>query len=121
VNHVVFVQQENRSFDSYFGMLNPYRRARGWNIGDDQRQYDVDGIDDKLSTIFNKNDEGQVFPLFHTTSSCLDDMSSAWLESNVALSVKPVLSKVNPGVPGIVLIFAGSAELLLLPSRFNPT
>ena len=41
----------------------------------------MDGIDDKLSTIFNKNDEGTVFPLFHTTSSCLDDMSSAWLES----------------------------------------
>ena len=75
------MQQENRSFDSYFGMLNPYRQARGWNIGDDQRQYDVDGIDDKLSTVFNKNDEGTVFQLFHTTSSCLDDMSSAWLES----------------------------------------
>ncbi|HEV8180834.1 MAG TPA: alkaline phosphatase family protein, partial [Candidatus Angelobacter sp.] len=81
VNHIIFVQQENRSFDSYFGMLNPYRKARGWNIGDDQHEYDVDGIDDKLSTIFNKNDEGTVFQLFHTTSSCLDDMSSAWLES----------------------------------------
>jgi len=66
VNHVIFVLQENRSFDSYFGMLNPYRSARGWNIGDDQRQYDVDGIDDKLTTISNKNDEGTFFPLFHT-------------------------------------------------------
>src|ERR1041384_6847570 len=81
INHIIFVQQENRSFDSYFGMLNPYRKAHGWNIGDDQREYDVDGIDDKLSTIFNKNDEGTIFPLFHTTSTCLDDMSSAWLES----------------------------------------
>ena len=81
INHIIFVQQENRSFDSYFGMLNPYRKAHGWNIGDDQREYDVDGIDDKLSTIFNKNDEGTVFQLFHTTSTCLDDMSSAWLES----------------------------------------
>jgi phospholipase C len=62
-------------------MLNPYRKAHGWNIGDDQHEYDVDGIDDKLSTIFNKNDEGTVFQLFHTTSTCLDDMSSAWLES----------------------------------------
>jgi len=73
--------QENRSFDSYFGMLNPYRKARGWNVGDDQHVYDVDGIDDKLLTLSNKNDEGQIFHLFHTTSSCLDDMSSAWLES----------------------------------------
>jgi len=81
INHIIFVLQENRSFDTYFGMLNPYRKAHGWNIGDDQREYDVDGIDDKLSTIFNKNDEGTIFPLFHTTSTCLDDMSSAWLES----------------------------------------
>jgi len=81
VNHVILLLQENRSFDSYFGMLNPYRSARGWNIGDDHNEYDVDGIEDKLAAISNKNDEGQIFPLFHTTSTCLDDMSSAWLES----------------------------------------
>jgi phospholipase C len=73
--------QENRSFDSYFGLLNPYRRARAWNVGDDQHVYDVDGIDDKLLNIVNKDDEGTAFTLFHTTSSCLDDMTSSWLES----------------------------------------
>src|SRR5262249_52606090 len=81
VNHIIFVLQENRSFDSYFGMLNPYRKAHGFNIGDDHVEYDVDGIDDKLTTISNVNDEGTVFQLFHTTSSCLDDMTSSWLES----------------------------------------
>ena len=81
VNHVLFMMQENRSFDSYFGMLNPYRRAHGWNIGSDGQQYDVDGIDDKLNTISNVDDEGDIFKLFHSASSCLDDMSSAWLES----------------------------------------
>lgn len=81
VNHIIFMLQENRSFDSYFGMLNPYRKAHGWNIGDDGHEYDVDGIDDKLSTITNVDDEGQAFNLFHATSTCLDDMSSAWLES----------------------------------------
>jgi len=81
VNHVIFMLQENRSFDSYFGMLNPYRRAHGWNIGDDGKQYDVDGIDDKLTTISNQDDEGASFSLFHATSSCLDDMTSSWLES----------------------------------------
>ena len=62
-------------------MLNPYRKAHGFNIGDDHIEYDVDGIEDKLATISNKNDEGQVFQLFHTSSSCLDDMTSSWLES----------------------------------------
>jgi phospholipase C len=81
VGHIIFVLQENRSFDSYFGMLNPYRKAQGFNIGDDHVEYDVDGIDDKLTTLSNKNDEGTAFQLFHTSSSCLDDMTSAWLES----------------------------------------
>lgn len=81
VNHVIFMLQENRSFDTYFGMLNPYRVSRGWNIGDDQKHYDVDGIENKLNKLYNEDDEGQSFYLFHTTSTCLDDMSSSWLES----------------------------------------
>lgn len=81
IQHVLFLQQENRSFDTYFGMLNPYRINHGWNVGDDGKQYNVDGIDDKLSTVTNVNDEGAVFPLFKTRSTCLDDMTSAWLES----------------------------------------
>lgn len=81
INHVIFMLQENRSFDTYFGMLNPYRKAHNFNIGDDGHEYDVDGIDDKLSTISNPDDEGASFQLFHATSSCLDDMTSSWLES----------------------------------------
>lgn len=81
VNHVIFMLQENRSFDTYFGMLNPYRKANNFNVGDDGKEYDVDGIDDKLTTISNQDDEGATFTLFHATSSCLDDMTSSWLES----------------------------------------
>jgi phospholipase C len=80
VNHVLFMMQENRTFDTYFGMLNPYRVKNHYNVGDDGNTYNVDGIDDKLSTS-NTDDEGTSFQLFHTVSSCLDDMSSAWLES----------------------------------------
>jgi phospholipase C len=81
VNHVIFLMQENRSFDSYFGMLNPYRVAHGWNVGDDGNTYNVDGIDDKLASTSNVDDEGTAFSLFHTASSCLDDMSSDWIAS----------------------------------------
>jgi phospholipase C len=81
VNHVLFLMQENRSFDHYFGMLNPYRRNNGFNVGDDGKIYDIDGIDDKLGSISNQNDEGTTFNLFHTSSSCLDDMTASWLES----------------------------------------
>jgi len=81
INHVIFMLQENRSFDSYFGMLNPYRQANGGNIGDDGNTYNVDGIDDKLTRFTNSDDEGQTFSLFKFKSACIDDMSSAWLES----------------------------------------
>jgi phospholipase C len=81
INHVIFMEQENRTFDTYFGMLNPYRQAQGWNIGDDGKDYEVDGIDDKLSMISNIDDEGDVYPLFKFTSTCIDDETSAWLES----------------------------------------
>ena len=81
INHVIFMLQENHTFDNYFGMLNPYRAANGWNIGDDGNNYDVDGIDDKLNKISNQNDEGTSFALFKFTSTCIDDVTSSWLES----------------------------------------
>ena len=80
INHVVFMLQENHTFDAYFGMLNPYRRTKGWTTGDDGHVYMVDGIDDKLNTS-NVNDEGVSIPLFKMKSTCIDDDSSSWLES----------------------------------------
>ncbi len=81
VDHVIFMLQENRSFDSYFGMLNPYRAANGWTTDENGVTTMVDGIDDKLGKISNQDDENDTFPLFKFTSTCVDDMSSAWLES----------------------------------------
>jgi len=81
VQHVVFMLQENRSFDTYFGMLNPYRESNAWTVSEDGNTYTVDGIDDKMSEFANPDDEGQSFNLFKFKSACVDDMSSAWLES----------------------------------------
>ncbi len=81
IDHVIFMLQENHSFDNYFGMLNPYRAANHWNVGDDGVTYQVDGIDDKLATITNVDDEGTAFPLFKLKSTCVDDESSDWLSS----------------------------------------
>lgn len=81
VKHVIFMMQENRSFDSYFGMLNPYRHSKGWDVGDDGKTYDVDGIDDKLNTIYNKDDEGDTYYLYKFRTTCIDDDSSDWLAS----------------------------------------
>ena len=81
IDHVIFMLQENHSFDNYFGMLNPYRAANHMDTGDDGVTYTVDGIDDKLTTISNPDDEGTAFPLFKFKSTCIDDESSDWLSS----------------------------------------
>ena len=81
VDHVIFMLQENHTFDNYFGMLNPYRQANGYNVGDDGNTYNVDGIDDKLTTISNQDDEGQTFTLFKFKTTCIDDETSDWLAS----------------------------------------
>jgi phospholipase C len=114
IDHVIFMLQENHSFDNYFGMLNPYREnpngngicpnnASGvpqcWNTGDNGVVYNVDGIDDKLTTISNSNDEGTVFPLFKFTSTCIDDVSSAWLESYGDVNTYDFSGNPNSGEP----------------------
>ena len=81
IDHVIFMLQENHTFDNYFGMLNPYRQANGYNVGDDGKTYNVDGIDDKLNAISNQDDEGQNFPLFKFKTTCIDDETSDWLAS----------------------------------------
>ena len=73
IDHVIFMLQENHTFDNYFGMLNPYRQSEWLNVGDDGMDYSVDGIDDKLSTISNEDDQGTAYSLFKFTSTCVDD------------------------------------------------
>jgi phospholipase C len=81
IKHVVFMLQENHTFDNYFGMLNPYRKTNGWDVSEDGKTYTVDGIDDKLNTLYNDDDQGAKYTLFKFATTCVDDMSSAWLES----------------------------------------
>lgn len=94
VNHVIFMMQENRTFDTYLGMLNPYRASNGFKSCADGPQYCVDGIDDKLNVFYNQDDDyancapgdnvcksQHNYKLFKFASTCVDDMSSSWLES----------------------------------------
>jgi phospholipase C len=81
INHIIFELQENRTFDTYLGMLNPYRAANGFTTCANGPEHCIDGIDDKLNRFSNQDDEGNSFGLFKLTSTCVDDMTSSWLES----------------------------------------
>ena len=116
IDHIIFMLQENHTFDNYFGMLNPYRRSNGWNIGDDGKDYEVDGIDDKLATISNLDDEGTAYSLFKLRSTCVDDETSAWLASYGEvnrydfLTTRPIL------MDGFVHNAEGYAKSCAIPS-----
>src|SRR5215469_12661650 len=72
VNHIIFMLQENRSFDSYFGKLNDYRASQ-FNLPRE--------VDDLEATFTNPNDKGNPVFNFHFGTSCIFSDSAAWLES----------------------------------------
>src|SRR4029077_8338135 len=72
VNHIIFIMQENRSFDSYFGKINDYRASLG--LGRD--------VDDLETDFTNPADDGDLIRTFHLGTSCIFNTSAAWLESH---------------------------------------
>jgi phospholipase C len=73
VNHIVYMMQENRSFDHYFGQLNSYRQSQGAGA-------DVDGTPANASQL--SYDHTTTFTPFHMNSKCVEDLSSYWNESH---------------------------------------
>ncbi|HMF18833.1 MAG TPA: alkaline phosphatase family protein [Gemmataceae bacterium] len=71
VNHIIFMLQENHSFDSYFGKLNDYRASQG--LGRD--------VDDLEATFFNPADDGTFVGNFHIPTACIFDDTAAWQET----------------------------------------
>jgi phospholipase C len=73
VNHVIFMMQENQSFDRYFGQLNAYRQSKGYGA-------DVTGTPANASQL--SFDHSTTFTPFHMVSMCAEDLSSYWNESH---------------------------------------
>ncbi len=72
VNHIIFMMQENRSFDAYFGKINDYRVSQG--LGRD--------TDDLETDFTNPADDGTKVSTFHLPTSCIFNTTAAWLESH---------------------------------------
>ena len=70
VNHIIFMMQENRSFDSYFGKLGAYREANGYG-----KASDIDGLSDSAS---NVADDGTVVKPFHLRTACMENALPDW-------------------------------------------
>ncbi len=74
IKHIVYMLQENRSFDNYFGQLNDYRQMNGL-------PRDVDGLPAGAS---NLNYDGTaLINSFHFLTACHFDLNPAWTPTHV--------------------------------------
>lgn len=72
IKHIIFMVQENRSFDNYFSQMNAYRAGKGLST-------DVNVADNtvKLPTF-----TGGTASLFHERTVCTENLSPSWDESH---------------------------------------
>jgi phospholipase C len=73
LKHIIFFLQENRSFDSYFGMLGPYKASEGLTNN-------IDGLNLNATL---PNTQGQPVHPFHYQTVCTENLSPSWNESHV--------------------------------------
>ena len=72
LNHIIWMLQENRSFDNYFGSLNTYRMAHGLPSN-------VDGLPSNASNPA-WNGVGTV-KAYHLNTVCIENVTPSWDES----------------------------------------
>ena len=73
VNHIVYMLQENESFDRYFGQLNAYRQSQGLTANVDVTPADAS----------NPSYDGtQTVAPFHMLSMCVEALTPFWNQSH---------------------------------------
>ncbi len=110
INHIVFMFQENRSFDHYFGKLNDYRAKLGL-------PQDVDGIPpagftNPADACTGPNDVAcGVVTSFHQTDACVENTSPSWNEHHVDYNRWDTKNPAAPGLQnGFVKTAAGYSQ-----------
>ena len=80
LNHIVYMLQENRSFDNYFGNLAYYR------VNIDQipgaQLSDVNDMHNLSPGFMLYNSAGQGFPPYHQRTECIDGLNVDWNASH---------------------------------------
>jgi phospholipase C len=80
INHIIFLAQENRSFDTYFGQLPAYWKANGFS------PQAFDGLPNNAS---NPNFDGTgTVSAFHLATQCTENLTPSWDESHLDWNLK---------------------------------
>jgi phospholipase C len=81
LNHIIFLVQENRAFDNYFGQLALYRVNHQPPIQGAQMS-DVNDLHVLPPDFQLCNLNNLCFPLFHARTECTENLSPAWDETH---------------------------------------
>jgi phospholipase C len=110
VKHIIFLAEENRSFDHYFGKLNDYRTAAPFNL-----PASIDGLPENCASSnsnwtvpcgamnLSPNSQGvATTPIyaFHLITGCIDGLSPDWIASHWDFNLEDPSSN-SPGNEGI--------------------
>jgi phospholipase C len=80
INHIIYMLQENRAFDNYFGVFANYRV----NVDHIQgaQMSDVDDLHTLPANYQICNPQGQCFGPFHARTECIENLSPSWDETH---------------------------------------
>ena len=80
LNHILFMLQENRAFDNYFGVFANYRVNVDHIPG--AQLSDVNDLHTLLAGYTIKNPQGQSFGPYHQRTTCIENLSPSWDETH---------------------------------------
>ena len=81
INHIIYMIQENRAFDNYFGQLAEYRVNHQPPIQGAQLS-DVNDLHTLPSGYQICNPQGHCFGPFHARTECIENLSPSWDETH---------------------------------------
>ncbi len=81
LKHIIWMVQENRAFDNYFGVLATYRVNHQPPIQGAQMS-DVNDLHTLPPGYTIKNPQGQAFAPFHARTECIENLSPSWNETH---------------------------------------
>jgi phospholipase C len=75
IRHIIFMLQENRTFDNYFGVLGAYRASKvpGASAGD------IDGFNPNTAL---PTQNGKLVKPYHNSTVCTEGLNFAWNENH---------------------------------------
>jgi phospholipase C len=80
LNHILYMLQENRAFDNYFGVFANYRVNIDHIPG--AQMSDVNDLHTLPANYKIKNPQGQWFGPYHQRTTCIENLSPSWDETH---------------------------------------